>query len=642
MSFPRYPAYKASGVEWLGEVPAHWGVHKCGREVSLLSGFAFPSAAFSADSTHHKLLRGVNVGVGSLRWNEVAYWERSPDDGLDRYELNGGELVIGMDRPLISEGMRVAKVATQDLPCLLLQRVVAIRSLGRINLSHFERLLASPFFVAHFSPETTGVSVPHISPEQIQTFVIPNPPPAEQTAIAAFLDRETARIDALVAEQERLIALLKEKRQAVISHAVTKGLNPEAPMKDSGVEWLGEVPAHWEVKPIKHSITKIEQGWSPQCENSPAPDGEWGVLKVGCGNRDRFDPSEQKALPRDIQPETQYEIRSGDILMSRGNTLELVGSATHVRTVRPMLLLCDLLYRFRAQDRRADPEFVALSLRSPHTRFQIERDATGTSSSMKKIGQGVIRELVIPLPPFQEQRAIAAYVEGAAARIDTLTAQAQRAIDLLQERRTALISAAVTGQIEGLYGPKVDADAYLSKFIPISLTLPKKTSLERHGQDDNRKHCESELTRLGFPDTEYNGGFAIMTGILSTLFNLSLRDVERAVMLYSFAQPLRNSSSASAWPIVIKLHKPELHRRLCAHDPRAHKEAAALAALLRATAPDADWLLSFFEAMHHSGATGFKSALPENARETLMSQGHWSSAKHYMTILFSRIDLTVE
>jgi hypothetical protein len=196
--------------------------------------------------------------------------------------------------------------------------------------------------------------------------------------------------------------------------------------------------------------------------------------------------------------------------------------------------------------------------------------------------------------------------------------------------------------VEGLYGPKVDAQAYLSKFIPISLTLPKKTSVESHGHDDNRKHCNSELKRLGFPETGPNDGFASMIGILATLFGFSLRDVERGTMLFSFAQPLGDRASASSWPIAIKLHNPDLYRRLCIHDPNAHTEAAEIARILLTRAPDADWLLTFFEAMHLSGANGFKSALPENARTSMMSQGNWLSARNYMTMLFCRIDLSIE
>jgi type I restriction enzyme S subunit len=251
-----------------------------------------------------------------------------------------------------------------------------------------------------------------------------------------------------VGEQRRLIELLKEKRQAVISHAVTKGLNPHAPMKPSGIEWLGDVPKHWAVERLKYSITKIEQGWSPQCDNEPAQDGEWGVLKVGCGNRDAFDPTEQKALPLQLVPLPEYEVKPGDILMSRGNTRELVGMATLVKQVRPRLLLCDLLYRFHARHERADSEYLVFTLRSANVRFQIEREASGTSASMKKIGQGTIREFVICLPPLEEQRTIVAFIIRETAKLDALTTEAQRGIDLLQERRTALISAAVTGKID--------------------------------------------------------------------------------------------------------------------------------------------------------------------------------------------------
>ena len=195
--------------------------------------------------------------------------------------------------------------------------------------------------------------------------------------------------------------------------------------------------------------------------------------------------------------------------------------------------------------------------------------------------------------------------------------------------------------VEGLYGPKVDADAYLSKFIPISLTLPKRVSIDRHGNDDNREYCKSELARLGFPTTDANNAFASMMGICASLFDFSLRDVERAVVLYSFAQPLRNSQFASAWPIAIKLHKPELYKRLCAHDPIAHSEARKLAASLKLAAPHAEWLLNFFEALHQSGTTQFREALTADAHQTLMSQGMWSGSKEYMSWLFGRIDLTV-
>jgi type I restriction enzyme S subunit len=212
---------KDSGIAWLGEVPAHWKVGKCGFYLSIFSGFAFPSAGFSDDESDTKLLRGINVGVSRLKWDETVYWERSSNDGLDSYEMHAGDIVIGMDRPLISEGIRVAKIKASDLPCLLLQRVASIKTEVLLNPDYFLGLLSSEMFVAHFLPDTTGVSVPHISPEQINNFVIPVPPIVEQRGIATFLDSETAKFDTLTVEANCAIALLQERRSALISAAVT-------------------------------------------------------------------------------------------------------------------------------------------------------------------------------------------------------------------------------------------------------------------------------------------------------------------------------------------------------------------------------------------------------------------------------------
>jgi type I restriction enzyme S subunit len=282
----------------------------------------------------------------------------------------------------------------------------------------------------------------------LSSVVVPVPPLPEQTAIASFLDTETSKIDSLVSEQRRLIELLKEKRQAVISHAVTKGLDPDVPMKDSGIEWLGKVPEGWVIVPVKHGITKISQGFSPQCHSEPASEEEWGVVKVGCCNEYALNESEQKRLPPEIEPVAEYEIQNGDILMSRGNTLDLVGSAALVQNVRPRLLLCDLVYRFRAQEHEFTPTFLVHSLRSLNVRSQIECNAVGSSSTMKKVSQELVRNLLVCRPPIEEQNEIADHLAEQVETFTQLQAQAERAIELLQERRTALISAAVTGKID--------------------------------------------------------------------------------------------------------------------------------------------------------------------------------------------------
>lgn len=282
----------------------------------------------------------------------------------------------------------------------------------------------------------------------VRDFRHPIPSVYEQRAVAAFLDRETARIDALIEKKRRQIALLHEKRAALISHAVAKGLDPSAPMKDSGIDWLGKIPAHWYIRRFRFDLTSIEQGWSPQCDSSHAELHEWGVLKVGCVNGTEFDESEHKRLPDDLAPRTAYEIKPGDILMSRANTTELLGSAVLVRKIRPRLLLCDKLYRMRIDTRSLDSEFVVYAFSSHATRYQLERDATGASASMKNIGQDTIKALVMPRPPVDEQRVIVQVLNAHCERVHQVVAKVHASIDRLREYRTALISAAVTGKLD--------------------------------------------------------------------------------------------------------------------------------------------------------------------------------------------------
>jgi type I restriction enzyme S subunit len=274
------------------------------------------------------------------------------------------------------------------------------------------------------------------------------PHSSEQIEIVTFLDHETAKIDALIAEQQRLIELLQEKRQTVISHAVTKGLNPDAPMKDSGVEWLGEVPEHWEVKQMRYVLHTLSQGSSPNCLPTPALEEEYGVLKVGCVNGVSFLPEENKGLLEETEPDLSSLIRAGDILMSRGNTRELVGLAAFVPDDSKHLLASDLIFMLRVCRELVDPEFITFLLRSNSGRSQIEPRTVGTSASMQKINQTTIKEIRIALPPLSEQQIIGNELHKEVKSSEELLSDALEIIRLLQERRSALISAAVTGQID--------------------------------------------------------------------------------------------------------------------------------------------------------------------------------------------------
>jgi type I restriction enzyme S subunit len=210
---------KDSGVEWLGEVPAHWEVGPLKRFADVLSGYAFPSTGFSSDPTHHRLLRGINIAVGEMRWDEVVRW---PDDeGLEAFRVFAGDIVLGMDRPWIADGLRVARLTEQDAPSLLLQRVTCIRPSTELASQHLLRLFVNEAFYHHCAPEMTGVSVPHISPSQVLDYVVAVPPPAEQAEIDRRVSLETSAISDLVETAQQASALLHERRSALISAAVT-------------------------------------------------------------------------------------------------------------------------------------------------------------------------------------------------------------------------------------------------------------------------------------------------------------------------------------------------------------------------------------------------------------------------------------
>lgn len=421
MTFPRYPDYKDSGVEWLGEVPEHWETCALKRVVSMKSGDTITSENIKESGDFPVF------GGNGLRGYTNSYTHHGTYALIGRQGALCGNINYAKGKFWASEH---AVVVSPIQPVETFWLGELLRSM---NLNQYSVSAAQP-----------GLSV-----EIVGNLRIPFPPATEQQKIAAFLDRETAKIDALIAEQQRLIELLKEKRQAVISHAVTKGLNPDAPMKDSGIEWLGEVPVNWNLKRVKHITRSIEQGWSPQCESYPVEtQEEWGVLKVGCVNGGFFKSSENKALPAHLDPLPELGISKNDLIISRANTRELVGSAAVSEHDFPNLLLCDKLYRIRLKGEICSPTFLCLYLGASKVRGQIELQATGASSSMLNIGQSTILALEIALPSIEEQFAITTFLDRETAKLDTLTAEAQRGIELLKERRTALISAAVTGKID--------------------------------------------------------------------------------------------------------------------------------------------------------------------------------------------------
>jgi type I restriction enzyme S subunit len=321
---------------------------------------------------------------------------------------------------------------------------------GRSAASNFLNYsVQTNMFRSHGEGAMTGAGGLKRVPEEFtRNFPIAVPSVADQKIITTHLDRETTRIDALIAKKTRFIELLKEKRQALITQAVTKGLDPNVKMKDSGVEWLGEVPEHWAVMQLQYVVAKIEQGWSPECLGEPAQGNEWGVVKSGCVNGGVFSPVENKKLPDGFKPRPDISIRTGDILMSRASgSVELIGSIGLVEEFEGNLMLSDKIFRINLNS-NVHKLFFMILMTSRLIRNQIEMAISGAEGLANNLPQARIRKFWFALPPQEEQTLISDHVKAQTKRLEALMAKSDRSITLLKERRSALITAAVTGQID--------------------------------------------------------------------------------------------------------------------------------------------------------------------------------------------------
>jgi len=280
----------------------------------------------------------------------------------------------------------------------------------------------------------------NLGQDQFKSFWISLPTEDEQSAIATFLDRETGKIDALIAEQEKLLTLLAEKRQATISHAVTRGLNPNAPMKDSGVPWLGEVPAHWKLPPLYLRYT-VELGkmldtskitgehLTPYLRNV---DVQW----------DRINTVDLPYMDISLDDAKRFTVRDGDLLVCEGGE---VGRAAVVAGLTATIGYQKALHRLRSLGEDESPRYLFFVFRWAACTGAFSGEGQSTIAHLT--GEQ-LRKYRFPKPPLEEQQSIAAFLDGKLHGLDSLQAEAEQIVSLLKERRSALIAAAVTGKID--------------------------------------------------------------------------------------------------------------------------------------------------------------------------------------------------
>jgi type I restriction enzyme S subunit len=441
MSFPRYPAYKDSGVEWLGEVPGHWRAVPIKHLGRLKGGAGFPhekQGIQGEELSFHKVNALAQANSDGFLIESENTIDRVTAKELGAFIFPAGSIVFAkVGAALLLGRIRLLSqnscLDNNMMGLVIQQDEFAVKFvLYAMNLVRFD-LIANPG------------AVPSLNEGQIGDFRLAMPPLPEQTQIAAFLDRETAKIDALVAEQRRLMALLKEKRQAVISHAVTRGLNPRAPLKPSGIEWLGDVPEHWTVTPVKAVCELFGRiGYRGYTTQDIVGEGE-GAITLSPSNMANGVVSVDKCTYiswAKYVESPEIMIQTGDIVMVKtGSTfgkVAYVSELQHPTTINPQLVLFKNI--------KCISRFLFFVLNAEHIRALI--DVNNTGSSIPTMTQEAIGNFGFGLPPNSEQQQIVEAINAELVRLDTLTTEAQRAIDLLQERRTALISAAVTGQID--------------------------------------------------------------------------------------------------------------------------------------------------------------------------------------------------
>ena len=450
MSFPRYPAYKPSGVEWLGEVPEHWEVKPLKRVAEVQTGLAKGKEVEPEGSVEVPFLRVANVQDNFLDLENV-HMITIQESSLSRYLLRPGDV-------LMNEGGDFDKLGRGCIwdgainPCIHQNHVFAVRphSIRPSWLNAYaSSKQANSYFISRSKQSTNLAS---ISSSNLMDLLVPIAPNSETEEILSFLDRETAKIDALIAEQQRLIELLQEKRQAVISHAVTKGLNPNAPMKDSGVEWLGEVPEHWTVCGVGYRyevrLGKMldekrvtGQHLGPYLRNT---DVQWESINTEDLPEMDFDPSEHE----------RYSLIEGDLLVCEGGE---VGRSAIWQSSLAVCFYQKALHRLRPLNASQDsPRFQLYIMRMACSKGVFE--ASSGKATINHLPAEAFRRYRFAYPPVSEQQKISEHLSTACGEIRRLQQEASSLVLTLQERRSALISVAVTGQIDvrGL-GPEVEA-----------------------------------------------------------------------------------------------------------------------------------------------------------------------------------------
>ncbi|MDW7726427.1 MAG: restriction endonuclease subunit S [Candidatus Methanoperedens sp.] len=426
-TWKRYPAYKDSGVEWLGEVPEHWKLKKLKY---LVTGFLKYGANESAELEDTNLPRYIRItdfgDNGKLKQDT---FKSLPLEIAKYYLLENGDILFARSGATVGKTFQFKN--HEKSACFAGYLIKASPDEKKILSDYLYLFTKSNSYEMWKNNIFIQATIQNIGADKYNSLTLSVPPLPEQRAIAALLDRETGRIDTLIEKKERQVELLQEKRAALISHAVTKGLDPDVKMKDSGVEWLGEVPEGWEILRLKY-CSRINMGQSPSSEDCNI-DGIGLPFLQGNAEFNAINP-----MPKQYCEVARKVSHKGDLLISVRAPVGALNIANQDYGIgRGLCGITTNCHDF-------NPTFCWYLLH--RVRVQLYMNATG--STYDAVSSDDVGNMVFVCPPLPEQRAIAAFLDRKTGRIDILTTKIRESVLKLCEYRTALISAAVTGKID--------------------------------------------------------------------------------------------------------------------------------------------------------------------------------------------------
>lgn len=443
--YQAYPEYKDSGVEWLGKIPVQWQCIKL-KYVASLEG----------SKTQVGLTAYKYVGLENIEsWSGVYIeGEGIQPEGVSA-TFNQGDVLFGKLRPYL------AKSWLAFFSGICSSEFLVLRS-KRVSPRFLNYYFLTKEVIKQVDSSTYGSKMPRASWDFIGLMDVSVPVYADSESIASFLDHETAKIDTLIDKQQQLIQLLKEKRQAVISHAVTKGLNPNAPMRDSGVEWLGEVPEHWITTRLKYMKSQVSNAFvdGPFGSNLKSEhfleDGDVYVIESNFATTGLLDTSKLKKISKNhYETIKRSSAKGGDIIIAKIGAR--YGSSSILPEVDKKAVISGNSLKLTVNDCLLNVEYANELLRVLKQNDAMDDGVNVTAQPALSLGG--LNNLPFLKLPIEEQIKIVSYIQSAKNKYDELISNADRFINLAKERRTALISAAVTGKIDvrhSVYHPTGD------------------------------------------------------------------------------------------------------------------------------------------------------------------------------------------